>query len=510
MKHKLLVLFATASLMLATNHVFSRQVYVSTTGSDTNSGSESAPYLSLFWAVANCLSGDTIHVASGVYTKSYNGIETTAYPITVSKSRVTILGEFSSVAERPVIDFSKMPVSSNQFGLRLTKDSCYVYGIIIKGAGDNGMLIDGGKYNTVEFCDFLENRDTGLQLKANAQHNRIINCDSYFNVDPAQGNADGFANKLDVGGNNLFKGCRAWQNSDDGWDGLLGDVNYSPSDSIVESWCYKNGYLKNGNASTGNGNGFKLGGTQAGATGPFKHRNKLVKCLSALNRSKGFDFNNNVGSSELYNCTGYGNLNSGGNYVFGAVATGETLVFKNCVAHAGTRFGSINSAAVQVTNSWLTGYTVSDDDFVSLDHTQMLAPRKADGSLPDITFMHLKEGSDLVDTGTDIGLPFKGTLPDLGCFESDFTVSVTDGVVSEASFTIYPNPSQGVFRLKSANLGNGTVKVFNQMGNLVMEKTMSAGVLEQEIVLSGHAPGVYMIHITSGSQTVGRSVIVQK
>ena len=59
----------------------------------------------------------------------------------------------------------------------------------------------------------------------------------------------------------------------------------------------------------------------------------------------------------------------------------------------------------------------TDDDFISLDEKQLTAPRQADGSLPNITFMHLKPASKFVDKGMDIGYPYKGAAPDLGCFE---------------------------------------------------------------------------------------------
>jgi len=46
-----------------------------------------------------------------------------------------------------------------------------------------------------------------------------------------------------------------------------------------------------------------------------------------------------------------------------------------------------------------------------------LAPRKADGSLPDVNFFHLNSSSKLIDKGVNVGLPFNGTAPDLGAFE---------------------------------------------------------------------------------------------
>ncbi|MBN1309005.1 MAG: hypothetical protein JXA18_13865, partial [Chitinispirillaceae bacterium] len=47
----------------------------------------------------------------------------------------------------------------------------------------------------------------------------------------------------------------------------------------------------------------------------------------------------------------------------------------------------------------------------------VFGPRKADGSLPDVKFMHLSANSKLIDKGKDVGLPFTGSAPDLGAFE---------------------------------------------------------------------------------------------
>jgi hypothetical protein len=78
--------------------------------------------------------------------------------------------------------------------------------------------------------------DTGLQITANsseagdamrAAYNTVINCDSYENYDEANAgeNADGFAAKLYIGPGNVFRGCRAWNNADDGWDLFAGALD---------------------------------------------------------------------------------------------------------------------------------------------------------------------------------------------------------------------------------------------------------------------------------------------
>ena len=60
---------------------------------------------------------------------------------------------------------------------------------------------------------------------------------------------------------------------------------------------------------------------------------------------------------------------------------------------------------------------LSDDDFNSLDGSQLMRARKTDGSLPDIDFLNLKSGSNLIDAGVDVGLPYYGKAPDIGAFE---------------------------------------------------------------------------------------------
>jgi hypothetical protein len=38
--------------------------------------------------------------------------------------------------------------------------------------------------------------------------------------------------------------------------------------------------------------------------------------------------------------------------------------------------------------------------------------------LPDITYLRLVSGSNLRNAGVDLGLPYDGSAPDLGAFES--------------------------------------------------------------------------------------------
>ena len=372
-------------------------------GKDINNGvSIESAFNSITKAISTFKAGDTTYLREGIYSL------TTTISI-LSSMDGTSENQYNLFAfpgdARPVLDFSSMAVDGSNRGIYLRGDFWYVKGIDIKGAGDNGMNISGSN-NIIENCAFSENKDTGLQLSGGASNNKIINCDSYFNSDPGEGNADGFAPKLDVGTGNYFYGCRAWQNSDDGWDGYMRvTVGADTCTTILENcWCFKNGYLENGQASSGNGNGYKMGGSDQKN---LRHNFILKNCIAFDNRVKGFDQNSNIGSMILLNCTAYRN---GSNYGMNNVlSSGDSMIIKNCISLASSV--SILSTAIQEKNSWIAPLSVSNEDFINLDPATAYGQRKTDGSLPDIAFLHLAPTSNLIDKGIDVGIVFNGTAP---------------------------------------------------------------------------------------------------
>jgi hypothetical protein len=387
-------------------------IFVSTTGSDTNAGTYTQPFVTISKAISKAQSGDTIFVRGGRYTLN------TTIGISMSGTSGQRSCLFAYRSERPLLDFSGMAITSSNRGIQLSGSYWYIKGFDIFGAGDNGMNISGSN-NIVEFCALHENHDSGLQLGGGASYNQIINCDSYYNADPSQGNADGFAPKLDVGTGNYFYGCRSWQNSDDGYDGYL-----RPSNNITTTyencWAFMNGYLKNWTVGTGNGNGFKTGGSDDKT---LMHNVVLKNCLSFDNLVKGFDENNNRGSMTLYNCTAFRNNPNFG--MPGPINTdsGKVMTLINCIDCSSRSSSVVMSTAVQTTNSW-QGFSVTAGDFAAsggVDTAGVRGPRNADGSLPALNFMHLTTESNLVNHGTNVGLPFTGPHPDLGCYETNVT-----------------------------------------------------------------------------------------
>jgi parallel beta-helix repeat protein len=483
-------------------------LYVATTGNDANPGTIDLPLATIARAITLAtVPGTTIYVRGGTYALSAT--------ITISRSG-TSTSMYRLLAyqnERPFLNFSAMPIGSNNRGIRLSGSYWDIKGFHLWKAGDNGMNISGSN-NTIENCTFSENADTGLQLGGGASNNRIINCDSYFNTDPGQGNADGFAPKLDVGTGNYFYGCRAWQNSDDGWDGYIRPrPAVVPTTTLENCWTFMNGYLMNGLPSSGNGNGFKMGGSDSAN---LSHDVILKNCLAFQNRVKGFDQNNDRGSMTLYNCTAYSNGTNFG--MSGTIDLGSVMALKNCIS-AGTGAVNLNSSAVQATNSWMPPFIVTDADFVSVDTTGVRGARNADGSLPNIAFMHLAPGSDLIDAGTNVGLPFNGSAPDLGCFETPGPSAIANEISSAGSFVLeqnYPNPFNPETRISFSveRSERTTLSLYNMLGQHVLslfDDVAQSGQVYM-VKLDGRklSSGVYFYRLQSGNRSALKKLILLK
>lgn len=510
------VLFLALYQLILIN-LLSAQRYIAPNGDDTNPGTKEQPFGTFPKAISEAMPGDTIYVRGGTYNL------TTTITISASKSgteyQLITLTAFND--EIPILDFSGQSFGSK--GISLRSNYWHIKGLQIKGAGDNGMEINFGSNNIIEQCTFYENRDTGLQLSNGSANNKIINCDSYFNADPPDyADADGFAPKLTVGSGNYFYGCRSWGNCDDGWDGYLRGAD-DITTTLEKCWTWGNGYLKDGTdpGPQANGNGFKMGGGDNSNSERLMHHNILINCVAFDNKNKGFDQNNNVGSMALLNCTGYNNQTA--NYrIQRALNTGQTLIIKNCVSYDGNV--QLGSFAVQETNSWLSPFVVTADDFLSLDANMASAPRQIDGSLPDIDFLHLAAGSDLIDAGVDLGMPFNGKAPDLGAFEStDLSKINIAAVLTPAMFRLdqnYPNPfnSTTVISYQLSAFVDIQLMIFNTTGQLIRTLISGNQIIGSHVVTwngrdnSGQpiSSGVYLCRLQIGDQVQTRKLILVK
>ena len=397
-------------------------MYVSPTGSDSNLGTIDQPFYSLAKAVSNAVAGDTIYMRGGTFTYSATVI---INKTATSNSPISIV---AYSGEHPVLDYSAWvppneTIRSGARGIHITTNAQYwvLRGLEIQYAPDNGVKCEGG-HITFDQCIFHHNGDGGLQIGLNkdtlssnpdpehfAACNYVLNCDSYMNADPATGyeNADGFSCKLYAGKGNHYYGCRSWNNCDDGWDCYQSDYEIV----IDTCWSWHNGdpSLWGFSSFNGDGNGFKLGG--ASTYCPITIKN----CI-ALNcqwgTTVGFAYNDNTAPITLYNCAA---LTCGRSYKFDE----DGNIFKNCLDYNSTRPApkDISTSSTQQNDSWTLGITVTANDFISMSEADAVAPRQADGSLPNNGFGRLQSTSALIDKGVDVGTPYCGSAPDLGAYE---------------------------------------------------------------------------------------------
>lgn len=69
---------------------------------------------------------------------------------------------------------------------------------------------------------------------------------------------------------------------------------------------------------------------------------------------------------------------------------------------------------------------------------------------------------------------------------------------------VYPNPSSGIFQLQTQE--EAQLEVYDLMGKMILNKSVQAGAVSFD--LSGHAPGMYLLKITSGSgKTVACKIV---
>ena len=396
--------------------------------------------------------GDTLYLFSGQYdllTTDVNNLNGTA------SKRIVISGYEPinrSGKYAAILDFRQTAYGKRGLQIKNTCTYLHIKNLTLRYSGKNN-LYNEGSYNLFENLDIYGSGDTGCQMK-NGGNNIIKNVDSHHNFDYETmsgstanfgGNADGFADKQFTGAGNHYIGCRAWCNSDDGWDFFQ---RVSSSNTVIENCiCFENGCpyydmssnpratgvdkswfdSKVGTQMTdrygqtititlakypcqGNGNGFKMGG------GYTNHKILIHHCLAVGNYERGFDQNNNGGTMWVYNNSAYLN-----NYNYGFTTAYGTNTIQNCISLAGKNADDYKAQTVVTIdhNSWNNGYSVSTADFLSLDTSLILAPRNGNGELPNNDFMRLAEGSSLIDAGIDVNLGYNGNAPDLGCYEAD-------------------------------------------------------------------------------------------
>ncbi len=373
-------------------------------GEDSNPGTLEKPFKTIAAALECVGPGNIIYIRGGIY-RCENSIR-----LDKSGAQANPIWLRAYPGEQPILDFSGVRGDS----IFVSGAYWHIKGLVIAN-GSRGVMVwgPGACHNILEQVTTYANGWGGILLRDGAAYNVILNCDSYKNFDPEfdGDTCDGFSAAFFVGQGNIFMGNRSWNNSDDGYD------CWRAGKLVRFERCYawNNGEnVWNHPFFFGNANGFKLG--RGGG------RHVLINCVVWGHSYIGFNLNNNTSGVILRNCTAWSNRT---NYSFNwrdfPKEARKNCVFINNMSCNGGRPEGIHREATSQNNSWNTdlNLVLTDNDFLTLDDSQMSAPRNPDGSIPQNNFLRLAPGSAAIDRGVDVGMPFVGPRPDLGAFEYD-------------------------------------------------------------------------------------------
>lgn len=346
--------------------VTAADLYVAPDGDDAASGTASQPYASLARAVALAQPGQTIAVRGGRYRPTeplrISASGTADKPITVSNYR----------HEKPLFDASQ--VTADKAFVIQTGSYWTVQGLEIENAAGGAYECQSCRGVTFRRLDLHDNGANAMILKGEGtSDNQVLDSDFHDNHDDAQhgADADGLAIKFGSGDGNLVRGCRFWDNADDGLD----LHKFTSAVTVESSWSFGNGVNRwNIDGFEGLGNGFKLGGGDVSVAHVSRDN------ASWENAGPGFTEASNTGPILVTSNTAFHNGRDG----FAFYHSPATLEHNLAVANDDGPV-EVGESAKEYDNSW--NRRDDGDEPHSDGASAAAAPRSVDGALPEVTFL---------------------------------------------------------------------------------------------------------------------------
>ncbi|MDY4653341.1 MAG: right-handed parallel beta-helix repeat-containing protein [Prevotella sp.] len=435
-RHPLAILTLLTAIVTATD---AKVIYVAPQGDDAAAGTIDAPLATLPAAYRLTEGGDTVCFRGGTYNVTdsqvmkIKGVYAFVFALEkagTAEHRTCYMGY---PGERPVFDFSALMLDGKHRFAAFYLGADYVHlrnfdivgvPVRIKGHTQSECVsARRGSHCIVEDIAMHDGMAIGYYQKRGS-HNLVVDCDAYNNYDdysegPYGGNVDGFGchvfDTFEVG--NVFRRCRAWRNSDDGFD----LISCAAPVEIDHCMAFYNGYCPSSNpadtvnfVSAGDGNGFKAGGW-----GMNKRKTKcpdvcpshyIHHSLAYRNKAHGFYANHHLAGNTWENNTSCGNRS---NYnmlnrknTFEAIdvpgydhslANNVSWTFTD--ASLGGHLINIDPDRITLTNNSfapsVSSVEVTAEMFVSTSVSLLFTRRLPDGRLPSIDFLRGKAGTIL-------------------------------------------------------------------------------------------------------------------
>ncbi|MFI5378626.1 MAG: pectate lyase, partial [Tepidisphaerales bacterium] len=294
-----------AALIAAGVSVQAADFFVAPAGDDANPGTLEKPFATIQHAQEAVAPGDTVYIRGGTYVMNESQIARKeriwAYVHFLSKSGTPDkrINYWAYQKERPVFDFSQVkPADLRVDAFHVTGSWVHIKGlevigvqVTIKGHTQSICFANNGSHNIYELLSTHDGQAIGI-YSVRGSDSLFLNCDAYRNRDFTSedgkgGNVDGFGCHPPKGGTgNVFRGCRAWFNSDDGYD----CINAHESVTFENCWALYSGFSPTFERLA-DGNGFKAGGY--GSTPAERLPNPIPRhtvrfCLAVRNKASGF------------------------------------------------------------------------------------------------------------------------------------------------------------------------------------------------------------------------------
>lgn len=509
-------LAACATLMAYCATVHAADYYISPQGNDSGDGTIESPFASLVPIQKKVKPGDNVYFRGGTYqptTAQSMGVMASIYSCAFILDKNGKEGKPITYAaypgEQPVFDMSNFKPEGMRVSVFYVSGSwLHIRGLevintqvtIASGSNTQSECFSnrGGSNNIYENLKMHDGMGIGWYL-VKGGNNLVLNCDAWNNYDSKNGggNVDGFGchpSKGDTG--NVIRGCRAWWNSDDGYD----LIHSAEVVRIENCWAFYNGYKPGTFTSAADGNGIKAGGYGMNEDSKIAEVipvHEVTNCLAYFNKSAGLYSNHHLGGIVWINNT---SVHNRWNYNLVNRKSAEEPVDVDGYGHFLANNVSFNprdrdTYKLNLTESTLINntfgpveMTVTEAEFISVDAEQLTMERKADGSLPDITFMVPVGGSAIALDGMGYTFPAPTVqeILDKEAEDTQWLIAPTIVVNGEQAWIEGPDADKlNAFYANGVKLkvSKGKVDLSSVEGNkLSLKATLSTGVVMTQTV----------------------------
>ncbi|OEK08657.1 hypothetical protein A8C32_04195 [Flavivirga aquatica] len=504
-KFKEIKLIKFIFILLITSHVFSKNIYVSKSGSNSNTGTVNAPFLTIQKGLDVALAGDVVMIDGGEYignitakNSGSDGKFITIRPLNINRP-VTIKGAFRAF-KKSYLRIRNLRFQDERNGIYIEGPCSYIeiIGNHTFNTSSSGIGVWGVAWRkdpkTYENISHLIIKNNKVENACNGGYNECITLangvtdfeisnNEVFNGQDGSNGGEGIdvkegAKRGRIFGNRIHDLKRqAGIYLDAG--GLLG---FTPPE-IEDIRIYNNIVWNNVNAGAGGG-AFTMGTEGDGNTFNIL----LVNNVAYNNEEDGFMvYKHPAGSGNVYDIKAINNtfVNNGRFGILLNFSTAENMVYRNNICYKNGR-----------KNFNLSSYT----SFVETNNlTDGTDPKFVDQANANF---RLKEGSPAIDAGTvknslnrDIeGNPRFGNV-DIGAYEYQKSMRLSNNSLRAKNnipiTRIYPNPlrSGGKLNINTISNENLILKISNLNGQLLKETS-----IKDNLTLD-LKPGIYIVSI---------------